>query len=73
MPPIESSNPTTAGPEYSNIAEAQEKDLKTNFKKIIEVQKKLINPLKKSRKRNQEKKQCKKMNKTVHDLKTENQ
>ena len=32
----ESSCPTTVESEYSNIAEAQEKDLETNHKKIIE-------------------------------------
>ena len=34
---IEPSCPTTAGPEYPSITEAQEKDLKTNYMKIIEV------------------------------------
>ena len=31
MSPLEPSNPTTAGPEYSNIAEAQDKDFKTEY------------------------------------------
>jgi len=35
--PLELSHPTTAGPKYSNIAEAQEKDLKTNCIEMIEV------------------------------------
>ena len=37
MAPPELSYPTTASPGYSNIAEAQENDLKTNFMKMIEV------------------------------------
>jgi hypothetical protein len=31
------SHPTTASPEYSNTDEAQEKDLKTNYMKMIVV------------------------------------
>jgi hypothetical protein len=34
---LESSNPTTAGSENSNVAEAQEKDLKTAFLNILEL------------------------------------
>ena len=38
MSPPEPSCPTTAGPEYPNIAEAKEKkDLKTNCMKMIKV------------------------------------
>ena len=36
MSQLQSSCPTTVGPEYSNIAEAQEKELETNHKKMIE-------------------------------------
>lgn len=32
---LEPSNPTTAGPEYSNTAEAQEKDFKTASMKTL--------------------------------------
>ena len=39
--------PTTAHPEQSNIADAQENDVKTNFVKMIEVlQKEMNKPLK---------------------------
>ena len=34
---IEPSYPSRTDPEYSSTAEAQEKDLKTNYKKMIEV------------------------------------
>ena len=34
---LEPSYPTTEGPEYSNITEAQGKDLKTKYMKMIEV------------------------------------
>ena len=37
MAPPELSYPTTASPGYSNIAEVQQNDLKTNFMKMIEV------------------------------------
>lgn len=37
MAPSEPSNPTTARPEHSNTAKAQENDLKTDFMKMIEV------------------------------------
>ena len=37
MSKLESSCPTTAGPEFSNISEAQEKELETNHKKMIEA------------------------------------
>jgi hypothetical protein len=36
-------DPTTTGPEYFNIAETQEKDLKTKDKNIIELLKEKIN------------------------------
>lgn len=52
MSPPEPSYPTTASPEYSNTAEAQEDDLKPNSMKAIEDLKEETNPLKKSRKRN---------------------
>jgi hypothetical protein len=46
--PLEPSYPATAGSEYSNIAEAQEKDIKTAFMNMIEVFKDEMNksPLK---------------------------
>jgi hypothetical protein len=37
------SYPISAGPEYSNIAEGQEKDFKTKYMKIIEVLKEDVN------------------------------
>ena len=37
MSPQEPSYPTTAGPEYFNIAKEQERDLKTNFIKMIAI------------------------------------
>jgi hypothetical protein len=40
---LESSNTTTVGPDYWNIAEAQEKDLKTTFMNIVEVRKEGMN------------------------------
>lgn len=40
---LEPSPPTTASPEYSSIAEAQEKDLKINYIKMIEFIKEEIN------------------------------
>jgi hypothetical protein len=40
---LEPSYPTTAGSEYSNIAEAQEKDPKTAFMSMIEVFKEEMN------------------------------
>ena len=40
---LEPSYPTTAGTEYSNIAEAQEKDPKTAFMSMIEVFKEEMN------------------------------
>ena len=43
MSPLEPSNPTTAGSENSNVAEAQEKDLKTAFTTKIEILKEDIN------------------------------
>lgn len=52
MSPPEPSSPTTSGPEYSNISEAQEKNLKANYLKMIaSLKRKRINPFfKKSRK-----------------------
>jgi hypothetical protein len=35
--------PSIAGPEYSNIPEAQEKDLKTSYIKRVEILEKEIN------------------------------
>ena len=50
MPPLEPSYPTPVGPKYSNIGEAQEKYLKVNYVKMIEVLKEKINKsLKESR------------------------
>lgn len=43
MSPPELSYHTTASPEYSNITETQENDLKTNFMKMIEVLKEKMN------------------------------
>lgn len=43
MAPPEISYPTTAGPEYSNKAEAQEKHFKTICMKMIEFLKEGIN------------------------------
>ena len=37
MCPPELSHPTNVGPEYSNRAEAQEKDLKANSMRMVEV------------------------------------
>lgn len=37
MSPLEPSYTTTAGPEYSNTAEAQENDITTNARKMVEV------------------------------------
>ena len=37
MSPLELSNPTTAGPEYSNRAGAQDKDLKIALMNMIEL------------------------------------
>lgn len=37
MSPKEFSYLTTAGPEYTNITEAQEKDFSTDYIKMIEV------------------------------------
>jgi hypothetical protein len=37
MSPSKASYLTTAGSEYSNTSEAQEKDLATNYMKMIEV------------------------------------
>lgn len=42
MAPPEPSYPTTVRPEYFNAAEAQKKDLKTIFMKVIEVLKEEI-------------------------------
>lgn len=42
MSPPEPSYHTTASPEYSNTVEAQENDLKTNFRKMIEVFKEIM-------------------------------
>lgn len=39
MPPPEPSYPTSASPKYCNTTEAQEKDVKTNLMKIIELHK----------------------------------
>lgn len=51
MSPLEPSNPTTAGLEYCDIAETQEKDLKTTFMNMTEVLNgEMNNLLKKSRK-----------------------
>ena len=47
MSPTEPSCPTTAGPEYFNTAEIQEKDLKTNYMEMIEyLEKKMSKSLK---------------------------
>ena len=40
---IEPSYPSRTDPEYSSTAEAQEKDLKTNYLEMIEVLKKKMN------------------------------
>lgn len=37
MSPPESSYPTAGGPEYLNIVEIQAEDLKTNYKRMIEI------------------------------------
>jgi hypothetical protein len=50
MFPSEPSNSTTAGPKYSNIAEAQEKDFKTSCVEIIKVLKEEMNKSLDSRK-----------------------
>jgi hypothetical protein len=48
MSPLESSNPTTAGPEYATMAKVQEKVLIIAFINMIGVlKKKLIHLLKK--------------------------
>lgn len=47
MSPADPSYPATAGPAYSNIAEAQEKDHKTTYMKVVEVFKEeMKNPIK---------------------------
>lgn len=43
MPPPEPSYSISASPKYCNTAETQEKDLKTNLMKIIELHKEEIN------------------------------
>ena len=43
MSPLKFSNPTTASPEYCDIADTQEKDLNLTFMNIIEVLKEEIN------------------------------
>ena len=43
MSPSEHSYPTTATSKYSNTAEAQEEDLKTNFMKMIGILKEEMN------------------------------
>ena len=43
MSPAEANNLTTASPEYFNIAEAQENNLKTNFMMMIEILKDEMN------------------------------
>lgn len=43
MSPLEPSCPTTAGLEYSYIAESQEKDFKTNCMKVVEALKEEMN------------------------------
>ena len=45
MCPPELSHPTNAGPEYSNIGEAQEKDLKANSMRMVEIFKVEMNRL----------------------------
>lgn len=52
MSPPEPSSPTISGPEYFNISEAQEKDLKANYMKIASLKRKRINPLFKKVKEN---------------------
>jgi hypothetical protein len=37
LSPLEPSNPTTAGPQYSNIAEAHKRDFKSACTKMIEA------------------------------------
>lgn len=41
--PQEPSYPTTGRPEYCNTTEAQEKDLKRNFMKMIDILKEGVN------------------------------
>ena len=43
MSPPEPSYPTTANPEYSNMAKAQENDPRTSFTKIIDVHREEMN------------------------------
>ena len=43
MSPLESSYSITAGPEYSKVAEAEDKDLKTKYMKVVEVLDKEMN------------------------------
>lgn len=40
MSPLDPSHPTITSPEYANVAEEHENNLKTNFTKIIEILKK---------------------------------
>ena len=67
---LESSNPTTAGSENSNVAEAQEKDLKTAFLNILELLKEEMSRYPQEIDENT-KKQWEEMNQTVQDLKVE--
>ena len=64
MVPPESSCPIITRPEYFHEAEAQEKDLKNNMMKMIEVPRKIFfkSPLKKQRKQRNWKK-------SIHPLK----
>lgn len=43
MPPLEPRYPTTAGPKYYNVAEAQEKDFTAKYMMMIEFLKEEIN------------------------------
>ena len=68
MSPLEDSYPTTAVHEYSKIAKVQEKDLKTNCMKMIEVLQEEMNKcLKESQETKNE--QLKEMNKFLKEQK----
>ena len=66
----EPSSPTTASPEYNNIPENQEADLKSHLIKIIESFKEEINNSLKEIQENTGK-QVKELNKAIQDLKVE--
>ena len=69
MAPSETIYPITASPEYSNTAEAQENDSKSNHMKMIEAFKEEMNKPLKEIQENAIKQV--KMNKTVQDLNME--